>query len=61
VTRHYGRPGEGVHALQLEIAMCAYLDEARPERYRRARAAPLVKVLERLVAALIGWKPGKES
>ena len=29
VTRHYGRPREGVHALQIEIARSLYMDEAR--------------------------------
>ncbi len=28
VTRHYGRPREGVHALQIEIARRLYMDEA---------------------------------
>jgi N-formylglutamate amidohydrolase len=58
ITRRYGRPGERVHALQLEMAMRAYLDEARPERFDRARATPLIGVLERLVAALIEWSSG---
>ena len=31
ITRHYGRPDGGVHALQLEIAQRAYMDEARRE------------------------------
>src|SRR4029079_5778374 len=30
VTRHYGRPEHGVHTLQLEMAQCAYMDEAPP-------------------------------
>ena len=29
VTRHYGRPREGVHALQIEIARDLYMDEQR--------------------------------
>lgn len=29
ITRHYGRPREGVHALQIEVARRLYLDEAR--------------------------------
>jgi N-formylglutamate deformylase len=29
ITRHYGRPREGVHAVQIEIARPLYLDEAR--------------------------------
>ena len=32
ITRHYGRPREGVHALQIEIARGLYMDEARFER-----------------------------
>ncbi len=29
VTRHYGRPREGVHALQVEVARRLYMDETR--------------------------------
>lgn len=29
VTRHYGRPRDGVHALQIEVARRLYMDEAR--------------------------------
>jgi N-formylglutamate deformylase len=32
ITRHYGRPREGVHALQIEIARELYMDESRIER-----------------------------
>lgn len=32
VTRHYGRPRDGVHALQIEVARGIYMDEARIER-----------------------------
>jgi N-formylglutamate amidohydrolase len=57
VTRHYGRPTDGVHALQLEIAQCAYMDEAPPYPWDAQRAAPLVALLERLVDALLMWRP----
>jgi hypothetical protein len=39
------------------MAMSAYLDEAAPDRYDAARAARLIAVLERLVAALVDWSP----
>jgi N-formylglutamate amidohydrolase len=29
ITRHYGRPREGVHALQIEVCRPLYMDEAR--------------------------------
>ena len=32
ITRHYGRPREGVHALQIEVARALYMDETRIER-----------------------------
>ena len=32
VTRHYGRPAEGVHALQIEINRALYMDEAAIRR-----------------------------
>ncbi len=47
ITRHYGRPCEGVHALQIEIARRLYMDEAR--------IAPLPRfaAVQRDMAALI--------
>lgn len=32
ITRNYGRPGDGVHALQIEINRALYMDETRYER-----------------------------
>lgn len=32
VTRHYGRPREGAHALQIEVARSLYMDESRIQR-----------------------------
>ncbi len=57
VTRHYGRPEAGAHALQLEVAQACYLDESVPHRYDAGRAAALVGVLQRLVAVLLDWRP----
>jgi N-formylglutamate deformylase len=57
ITRHYGRPYDHVHALQLEIAQRCYMDESPPYAWDPARAASLVAVLRRLVAALGQWRP----
>jgi N-formylglutamate deformylase len=57
VTRHYGAPGRGVHALQLEIAQACYMDEAPPYRWDARRASALVEVLRALVHALSAWRP----
>ncbi|MFQ6018218.1 MAG: N-formylglutamate amidohydrolase [Kiloniellaceae bacterium] len=32
VTRHYGRPAEGLHSLQIEVNRCLYMDESRIRR-----------------------------
>lgn len=41
-TRHYGRPGAGIHAIQMELAQSTYLAaEHAPWRYDDARAAAL--------------------
>src|SRR5262249_12046932 len=53
VTRHYGQPQRGVHALQLETAQECYMDEAPPYPWDFGRGASLLAVLGRLVAALI--------
>jgi N-formylglutamate deformylase len=55
ITRHFGRPDQGIHALQLEMAEIAYMEEAPPYAYEPARAAPLKRVLERAVGALLSW------
>ncbi|WP_298727009.1 N-formylglutamate deformylase [uncultured Ferrovibrio sp.] len=57
ITRHYGRPHEGFHALQLEMAQACYMDEARPEHWDAQRAQPLVAVLRRLAETLLRWRP----
>ena len=58
ITRHYGRPAANVHALQLEIAQACYMSENPPYAWDPARAQRLTAVLERLAAALLGWRPG---
>jgi N-formylglutamate deformylase len=55
ITRHYGQPGAGVHALQLEMAEAAYLDEATPGRYDPARAARLKSLLRKTIETVIAW------
>jgi formiminoglutamase len=61
-TRHYGRPEQGVHAIQMELAMRGYLDEPPaftpetwPVRYDDARAAPMRETLERVLRACIAF------
>ena len=57
ITRNYGVPDRGVHALQLETAQPCYMDESPPYRWDSNRAAGLVGVLESLVEALLSTRP----
>jgi N-formylglutamate deformylase len=52
ITRHYGRPAEGVEGVQLELAQCNYMDEDRFE-WDEARAARLQPLLRDLLEAAL--------
>ena len=57
ITRHYGQPSHGVHAVQLEMCWRCYMDEVPPFTLDGARLAPLQAVLRGLVRTLLSWKP----
>lgn len=57
ITRHYGRPAEGVHAVQLEMCWSTYMDEDPPWAWHPARAAGVTPLLQRLARAMIDWRP----
>lgn len=53
ITRHYGNPGHRIHALQLEIAQRAYLDEATTA-FDAEKAGRLRVTLRRLLETFLG-------
>jgi N-formylglutamate deformylase len=57
ITRHHGRPGDGVHAVQLEMCWRAYMDEGPPPAWSDAQAARATPLLRTLVTTMIGWRP----
>jgi N-formylglutamate amidohydrolase len=57
ITRHYGRPESGVHALQLEMCWSTYMDERPPFEVDPQRAARLEPVLRALLQAVLAWRP----
>ena len=52
ITRHYGAPDAGVHAVQLEIAQRVYMDEAATT-YDAAKAAQLRATLRAMLEACL--------
>ncbi|MCK6449786.1 MAG: N-formylglutamate deformylase [Alphaproteobacteria bacterium] len=55
ITRHFGRPAEARHAVQLEMAQCVYMDEAPPWAFREDRAQRVRPVLRRLLETMLAW------
>jgi N-formylglutamate deformylase len=55
ITRHYGRPDHGVHAVQLEMAQRAYMAEVPPWALDSAKADRVRPTLRRALTAMIDW------
>ena len=53
ITRHYGRPGEGVHAVQMELVQARYMREDDSFEYRPDLAGPTRDVLRDLLQAAL--------
>ena len=58
ITRRYGRPAEGVHAVQLEMCWRCYMEEAPPYQLDPARVGHIEPVLRALVQTLLDFDPG---
>ncbi|MDX5594290.1 N-formylglutamate deformylase [Pseudovibrio sp. SPO723] len=56
-TRHYGRPADGLHAIQMELAQCSYMQERAPWTYDPEKANRLRAHLKTILEALIEWRP----
>ena len=52
ITRHYGRPERGVHAVQLELAQLNYMDEDS-FAYDEAKASLLQETIGKLLRLCI--------
>jgi N-formylglutamate deformylase len=55
ITRCYGRPAEGVHAIQLELAQRTYMSEDYPYSFDEHLAATLRPLLSELLDAVLRW------
>lgn len=55
ITRHYGQPAQNIHALQLEMSQCIYMDESAPFAYRPDLAAQVQPLLRGLLRACLDW------
>lgn len=53
ITRQYGAPADGIHAIQLEMCQSTYMDESHPFAYRPDLANGVKPVVEGMVRAAL--------
>ena len=61
ITRSYGEPDWGIHAVQLELSQVTYMSETPPYRFREGLAVGIRPVLRRLLEAAVTWARDKVS
>ncbi len=55
ITRRYGDPAGGVHAVQLEMTQCSYMQEALPFDYLPTVAAGVQPQVRRMLEAVLAF------
>jgi N-formylglutamate deformylase len=55
ITRHYGRPADRVHAVQLELSQATYMNEDAPFEFREDLAGRIRPHLRAIVGAMVAW------
>ncbi len=53
ITRHHGRPDQDIHAVQMELALRAYMLEAPPWTYDPAKATDTASTLHAVLKAML--------
>ncbi len=53
ITRRYGQPERGIHAVQLELCQCLYMQEEPPYAYLPDRARQLRPTLQQMMRAAL--------
>jgi N-formylglutamate deformylase len=57
ITRHFGNPLDGVHAIQLEMCWRSYMLETSPYRWNDTLASGVTPLLHAFVETLLQWTP----
>lgn len=60
-TRHYGRPADNIHAIQMELAQSTYMEEVAPWTYSAEKAEIIRPVLKEILETLTVLAPGLGS
>lgn len=57
ITRHFGKPEEAIHAVQLEMTWRCYMEEKPPYQIDMVRSQNITPVLRKLIQNMIEWRP----
>jgi len=57
ITRHYGQPSQGIHAVQLEKCWSTYMRETPPFEWDAAHASRVQPLLQQMVRTMLDWTP----
>jgi N-formylglutamate deformylase len=57
ITRHYGQPTQGIHAVQMEMCQSLYMDEQPPYAYDAQRALAVQTWLQKVLQEMLNWRP----
>jgi len=55
ITRAYGKPGDDIHAVQLELSQRTYMDEDHPYTYREQLAQQVQHALKSVLTTMLKW------
>lgn len=53
ITRHYGAPQDRIHAVQLEMCQCLYMEEVLPFDYDAKKASAIQPLLKAMLASAL--------
>nr|WP_315235468.1 N-formylglutamate deformylase [uncultured Albidiferax sp.] len=61
ITRHHGRPGQNIHAVQLEMTQSSYMQEALPFDYLPAVAAGVQPHVRQMIEAVLRFVDARRA
>ena len=57
ITRHYGKPSENIHAVQMEKGQDCHLMDGGSNSLDPGKVAKLKPVLRRIAEVMLAWRP----
>ena len=60
ITRQYGNPAQGIHAVQLEMTQCSYMQESWPFEYLPEVAVGVQPHVRRMLEAVLAFVEGPQ-